>query len=453
VNDLFKMLRRFSADRSGVSAIILALSLTSVLGFAGLAVDVGLWYFDKRTAQDAADSAAFTAANTYYDESQSTSAVTNAKSAAQAVAATYGYVNGSGGVTVTVNNPPASGTHTTNSAAFEVVIKKSESLFFSALYLSAVSVNSRAVGLVNTVGSGGGACVLQYLNSSSGYTSIGNGATVTTNVCGFAGNGTGSSSSNTPAFQVSGGAKLVTSSFNLVGGVSANNGGSVSDSGANNANTGGAGTADPYGGVTVAAAETEAAAQAPTQSAGSCPNTTPTNYASGGSSYTLNPGFYCGGLSIANGVSVTMNPGVYVVVGGTFSLQGGTTTTATGGVTIVLTGSGSNYATANIANGVNLYLNAPSTGATAGLAIFADPNSPISNTSYVEGGANMDVNGAIDMRSQTVNFANGTSNGSACTQLVGGIIQFAGGAVFSANCTGYGTKQIGGSSTTIAIVE
>jgi hypothetical protein len=56
----------------------------------------------------------------------------------------------------------------------------------------------------------------------------------------------------------------------------------------------------------------------------------------------------------------------------------------------------------------------------------------------------MDITGAIYMPTQLVQFSNGASNPSGCTQLVAGQIQFTGGANFSNNCAGLGTSGSGG---------
>jgi len=451
------LLRRFVDDRRGVTAIILALSLTAMLGFAGLAVDASLWYLDKRSALGAADSAAFTAAVTYDADvtagETAAAAVTNAKVAAQAVSATYGYANGSDGVAVTINEPPTTGSHTspgTGSEAFEVIIAKPETLFFSALFVSGVTVKARSVSEVTITGGGtgvaGGGCIEQF--APSGSTSMSNGVSVNLKSCALYGNGTGSA-----ALSVTGGATLTADGISLVGGISKNNGGAINNSGTTL--TGQSAAADPYSSYTVSAAETASASEAPTTAAGSCPNTTPTSYSTPGRTTTLSPGFYCGGLSASNNNNIIMSPGIYVIDGGSFSLQGGITVTATGGVTILLTGSGSNYATANIANGVTLNLNAPSTGPTAGLAIYGDPNAPLSNTSSMAGGASMVVNGTIYMKSQTVDFTNGSTNAASCTNLIVGSVVFSGSNTFSNNCSGYGVKGIGVTPavTTISIVE
>ena len=52
-------------DERGVTAVIVGLSMTTLMGFSALAVEVGLWYADKRLAQNAADVAAYSAAVSY----------------------------------------------------------------------------------------------------------------------------------------------------------------------------------------------------------------------------------------------------------------------------------------------------------------------------------------------------------------------------------------------------
>jgi Flp pilus assembly protein TadG len=426
-------LSRFAADRRGVSAIIVGLSLSVILGAAGLAVDVGLWYTDRRAAQGAADSAAFSAATDYANSSSPSVAFSTAT--AKAVAANYGFTDGSGGVTVTVNSPPLTGNFTSASQhAFEVIISKTEPLFFSSFYLKAASIKARAVAMPGQ--SQAGNYCMEILNATPGASNvnfnISNGAQVDLSSCGIADNGPGSC-----AISASGGAQITVQSLSVVGNYCTSNGAMVTVSGTKT--VGAPAVANPYGSLSVSTVEGTTNM--------TCPNSTPTNYSSGGKSYNLSPGVYCGGFSVGNGVTVNMAPGVYYIVGGTFSLQGGTTTTANG-VTIVLTGSGSNYATANIANGVNLNLTAPTTGATAGIAIWADAAGPTSNTSYVAGGASMNVNGALYFPTQTVSFSNGSSNSSACTQLIAYNVTFQGGARFTNKCASDGIKSIGATSVT-----
>jgi hypothetical protein len=56
------LLRRLLADRRGFSAVLTGLMLTMLVGFVGLAVDVGMWQWTQRDMQEAADHAAYAAA-------------------------------------------------------------------------------------------------------------------------------------------------------------------------------------------------------------------------------------------------------------------------------------------------------------------------------------------------------------------------------------------------------
>src|SRR5438094_8345373 len=55
-------IRRFVRDRRGAAAIMLAIALSGIVGFAGLGSEVAAWYFTTRAMQNATSSAAASAA-------------------------------------------------------------------------------------------------------------------------------------------------------------------------------------------------------------------------------------------------------------------------------------------------------------------------------------------------------------------------------------------------------
>src|SRR3954449_12878305 len=118
-------LRKVRTDRTGGVTIILALSLPAMIGFAGLGTEAAKWYLTRRTMQGAADTAAAASALAAGTTNPAVLA-----SEAKSIAAYYNFVNGSNGTTVTVNYPPQSGTHQTDSAV-EVVISKQETPLLS----------------------------------------------------------------------------------------------------------------------------------------------------------------------------------------------------------------------------------------------------------------------------------------------------------------------------------
>jgi Flp pilus assembly protein TadG len=135
-----KLIRRLGPDRGGAVAVLFALSATLLIGCAALGAEVALWYIDKRTAQNAADTAAYSALIAYHAGETAEFAAT-----AKAVAAQYGFVDAQDGVSIAVNQPPQSGPHSSNPAAIEVVISAPQTPLFSKLFLTAPSVVARAV--------------------------------------------------------------------------------------------------------------------------------------------------------------------------------------------------------------------------------------------------------------------------------------------------------------------
>ena len=420
--------KRFIADCRGVTSILTALSLTGMLGCAGLATEVGLWYVKKSSMQGAADSAAFSAAIALAAGENSSLFQTEA----QSVAGTYGFVNGSGGTTVTVNNPPASGPNTSQSSAIEVIISQPQNLMIAQLFLSiGPTIQARAVAVAGASGNG---CVFALDTANVTDDGVSGGAKLNLNNCSLYIN-----SSSTQALQMSGGASINAISAFITGNYSTSGGASLNTT--KGTFTGVAPISDPYAGVSI-------------PSYSGCNQT---NFSlSGGASLTLSAGssgiyVFCNGLNLSGGASLTLNPGIYVINSGSFNLSGGTTFNATGGVTIVLTSStGSNYATTNISGGANVNVTAPTSGPTAGLAFFQDRNAPSSGTDSFSGGATQNITGAIYFPHQAVNYSGGTATGgSDCTQLIAYTMTFSGGTTFNNNCAGVGTAAIGGGNSKI----
>lgn len=124
-----------------------------LLGVVSLATEAGTWYLSRSAADNAADAAAVSAA-------LAVSAGADYQSAGTHTATRDGYTAGSG-VTITVNNPPATGSYTTNNAAAEVLINVTATPLLSSLFSSLTPViASRGVALVAPVGN---ACVLSLL--------------------------------------------------------------------------------------------------------------------------------------------------------------------------------------------------------------------------------------------------------------------------------------------------
>jgi hypothetical protein len=449
-NWIAALARNIRQSREGAVAIQMALIFTALIGMGALASEIGFALYKHRQMQSAADAAAYGAAI-----AKSTGYPATLASEAYADAAAVGFVNGVNGVTITVNNPPASGPNTANQSAVEVIIQQPQTLTVVGA-VNSLTGSANPSGLFNlgvravaTAGSGGSGCAAQLLPNQNPGVTISNGATVTLKSCGMDVCSTGNT-----ALSMSGGTSLnlTDSSGNpsssqsvlVAGKASVTNGAQINSKQTCTAPTckqshgACAANVDPYSGMT------------PPTMPGGCSLGTNKSYGYSSGVQTILPGVWCNGVSFGSSAQIQLTTGgTYYVNGGTFNVGGAVVMKGTN-VTIVLTGSGSNYANVSIGNGATVTLSAPTSGATAGVAFYGDRNAPTTTIpSIFGGGANMNITGALYFPTETVQFQNGISNPTGCTQLIAGIIQFSGGAQFSNNCAGTGTGSIGGGATTL----
>jgi hypothetical protein len=204
-------------DESGSILAIVAICLPILMGFAGLAMDVGLLFRAKRNLQVVADSAAVAAALDYlYNNSAS-----SAQSAALASAAANGIVPATGGPHIAVNTPPSAGPNAGVAGFIEVIITDPSPTFFLGMisHSSSVGVTARAV-----AGAPGPSadCVYVLDPTASGAMTLQGSFDVDANHCGVV-----IDSLDPDALQFTGsGGTLIAGSVSVVGG----DGGAIGDS-------------------------------------------------------------------------------------------------------------------------------------------------------------------------------------------------------------------------------
>jgi hypothetical protein len=127
---------------------LVGLMLVVLMGFAGLAVDLGYVQFQQRQQQSAADAAAVAGAQALiYKDSCSDS--TDATTAADNDSSANGYTNGSGGVTVTVTLAPSlPAPFGSVTCGVEASISAPHPAWFSSLFGFTGNVGTEAVALV-----------------------------------------------------------------------------------------------------------------------------------------------------------------------------------------------------------------------------------------------------------------------------------------------------------------
>src|SRR3974390_98562 len=407
-NGMQRVLNSFAGDQSGSYVIMCAVLMPVFIGMSALGTEVGMWLYTRQTVQSAADSAAISAAIAYYYGSDPTTA-------ADAVAASYGFGNSGDPERVTVSRPPATGNYTTTAGAVEVDIQQPQSALFSKLFgIVPFEIKGRAVAVAN---SGGNGCTLSLDPLLSGATTIKGGGQVTLNGCDMY-----DDSNSATALNVNGSAGVSARSVDIVGGVSGTSNITVSQDIATDQPY----SPDPY-------------VNTPNPSFSGCD----AHNFSAKTTVTLSPGVYCGGMTLNAGAAVTLNPGIYYLDRGSLQVNGGASLTGTG-VTLVFTSStGQNYTTATINGGATVNLPAPTSGPYQGIALSGDRNMPTGTGFKFNGGASQYFGGAIYIPQGAIDFAGGASTSTGCTQLIGDPLTFTGNSNLSINCSGSNIKPIG----------
>src|ERR1035441_6972764 len=108
-----------ASRQRGFVVVTMLVSMVALLAFLGLGIDVGYEEYVKTRMQTAADAAAMGGA-----QELRASGSTNLVMAAKGDAAANGFTDGANAVTITVNNPPATGYSTADASAVEVLISQ-----------------------------------------------------------------------------------------------------------------------------------------------------------------------------------------------------------------------------------------------------------------------------------------------------------------------------------------
>jgi hypothetical protein len=358
--------------RRGTVAVLVALCLVGILGFAALSLDGALLHQDRRTAQAAADSAALAAAGSLFSNwrtNQGSDPFGAATNEALTAAAANGFTNDGVNSTVTVNIPPLSGDHVGKAGYVEVIVQQFQKRAFSSIWGSGrVGVRARAVSRGMWIPYNNGILVLDP--TSSGSLSSNGGSNVTTNAKIIV-------DSNSPsATVVTGGGSLTAPEFDITGvpGTSTSGGGSINGS----ILDGQVPTPDPL-----------AYLPEPDPSTMTLQSKKTVKLQNQGS-LSLQPGVYQGGINVTGG-SLTLAPGIYYMEGGGFSFSG-TGSLAAQGVMIV-NAPQSNSDVINITGTGTINLSPMTTGLYQGISLWQARTS--TNTLTVAGGGSGSITGTF----------------------------------------------------------
>jgi hypothetical protein len=405
-------------DERGATAVITAITFMLLMGFTALGVEVGSWYAERRALQTAADAAALGAGYKIYKDGHDAAGIADS---GVADASRNGFTNGAEGVTLTVTNPPATGPNAANEYAAEAVISKQRTALLASMFMSGddLTIRTRAVAVVRV---GGPFCVLALDPSAGSALKFGGTSELQLQNCGIIVN-----SESNSAMNLIGGSVVGATYADITGNYTKSTN-STLEIEEGQPNIGVDPLADPFEDINIPADS-------------GCGFGTPPKYQiNNNGTETLNPGRYCGGIQIGAGAQVTMNPGEYVMDGGVFNVAGGASVTGVG-VTIFLTGSGTDYAQVTINGGGTINISAPTSGTYKGIVFFQDRNAPVAATgaqNKFNGDSNTDIRGVIYIPKQKTEWAGGNSSGPGCTKIVALKIEFTGNSSVGSDCTAFG---------------
>lgn len=378
----------------GNVALLFALLTPMAIGGAGLATEVGVWYHRHLELQSAADSAAYAAAIELRAGGSQANYTQEALQAAQA----SGFDPSQG--SITVNNPPQSGSHQTDQAV-EVLISERVPRFFSSIFINTPLIeNTRSVTLFQATAYG---CITALDPSAPSAVMVSGTANVVTTGCSIM---TNSLAPN--AVNVQGSANLTTDCLIAVGGAS------------------------------ITATLKETVCQAPVTNAppvadpfAKVPPPTPDGACQSTAGPTFQPGTYCNGLTLQG--AANLQPGTYYVQGGDLKINAGANVIGNG-VTIYMSGSN----TVQMNGNALVNLSAPTSGPYQNMLMMGDRSctscSGLNET--LNGTANSLMTGAIYFPKTQVRYLGNFSGVNGCTQVVADTILWNGNTHLSINCSG-----------------
>ena len=400
-------LRRLNRNTDGTVAVLFGVLMVPLIVAGGVAVDYGRAAIVQAALQHTVDAAALAGASILSSPAAQTTATTLSQNYVNAGTA---ILPAQATVTATTITPNTSGSAYTMS----VSVTGSVPTTFLSLYESAIAVSASATA-TNTA-TAAPTCVLALDPSASGAVTVNGSTTVDLNNCGLTVN-------STSATDLTLSSTLTASAITLGGNYS---GCCVTSP---IIRTYESAVPDPYASLTI-------------PSYSGCDQ----NNFHTAQTLTVNPGVYCGGMTLTGGANVTLNPGTYILDSGDLKVAGNATLSGSG-VTLILTSSSgaSAIGSVNLDGGSTVQLSAPTSGSLAGMVIWVDHNAPLQNNTIAGGSGNV-FTGVIYMPSEDPTYAGSSTSSNGCTQLVANQIKFSGSSNFGTDCAGTGVVTIASGS-------
>ena len=410
-----------AASEKGAVLIMAAVSMLALMGFMGLALDVGSLYHHERVMQTAADAGALGGGAEIF-RAQSSLVTPSALTATT----DNGFADGIDSVAVTVNHPPASGFYTGDAQYVEVLISQPTPTYFMQLFgWTTVPVAARAVA---GVGANGPNCIYLLEPTASTALELNSNATVTAD-CGMVIN-----SSHASAIRLTSNASVTATTVSVTGDIEGS--GAITTTASSGPRTGVPPSPDPLAYLT------------PPAYAG-CDYD---GLALDDGTTFLTPGVYCRGITLKSNAHAILTPGVYVMRGGGILMESSTVLEGDG-VTIFLTDGGYEYNPVNFQSSTQVRLAAPTTGPYAGILFYQDPNAGMDEDVHkYESSSNSFLEGALYFPTQVLLYESSSTREASYTITVARVLQGESSAVINVNAD-YSSLPGGSPIKRLSLVE
>lgn len=412
-----KLILKFIRQTRAAVLPMVAVMFPVVMGMAAVGTDFSAWMQDKNNLQTAADAAALAGA---YEAMNGSNAEADVEAAALNEALANGWVNGTDAtmeINYTAGGADGVGTEV------EVTLRMPTYIWLSSLMRDGAFVAATAGVRIFRPNN---FCMLSLDPTAKGAVTIAGTATIDAPGCGIAVN-----SDNDRALEIQGNADItigdvsIAGDYNIIGNSAEFNHGDL--------DTNSYPVEDPYADLDVP--EYEPCSESESYS-GSEPYTVP------------NPdGFrvLCG-IDISGTNDIDFEPGIYVLDGGSFNVQGGGTLTSEG-ATFILAGSGNDYARLNVTGGKTMNFTAPvdESNEFAGVIFFQDRDAPYSTnkTNRLLGTSEITLNGVSYFPNQQLDFGgNNTADIPACSMIIARTVELQGTPNMGTDCSGMPVEYI-----------
>ena len=385
----------FIGNERGATIVIVGLALPVIVGAMGLAAEVSYWHLHHRAMQNAADAAAIAAA---------TNGGANYATEAKAVAANYGFTDGSANISVAATNPATAPGCTTN--CYVVTVTDQVSLFLSQVvgYTGSTSVNGKRATTIS-------ATAVATVNPAYSYC-----------IVALAGSGkAGINANGVPDANLNGCNVMSNTDADCSGhGLNAHYGDAhgTSNGCGSSQHSNRPTVSDPYASLASNIPANTCGSTYPQEPSGKNDPALPASNQWSGSYASASSTVVCGDQQLVG--NTTLNNTTLVIENGQLDTNGFTLSGT--GLTVVFTGTnGGSYQHVPTGGGT-LNITAPTDGAWSGVAIYQDPNLTTNvDVSAAGNTPTWDISGLVYLPHSSVTLSgavNKSSNGESCFNLV-----------------------------------